>query len=254
MTPTAQAQSNSPESIVSALLSIAQNVTPIVGAPDGWIPESATMSYASANSITMVGDYSNRYQKGDKVRFVQTTTKYFYVLSVAYAAGNTTITFFVSTDYTVANAAISSVYYSHALNPMGFPHVMSYTPTWRAAGTQPAIGNGTMDGKFAVVGNEVMWAMKQLMGSTTTYGTGQYTYDLPCTPAAFHTTTLPTTGLSASGYAEDNGVAGYALNSSRYIATGKMTPQVNTGQIFGQTTPHTWGNADYWSADGKYLF
>jgi hypothetical protein len=57
-----------------------------------------------------------------RVKLTQTTTKYFIITAVsAFSGGNTTITVYGGTDYTLANAAISGPYYSVVKAPYGFP-------------------------------------------------------------------------------------------------------------------------------------
>lgn len=58
----------------------------------------------------------------------------------------------------------------------------TYTPTWSAS-TAPAIGNGTLTGRYMKVGRTCHVAIKQQNGSTTTYGSGGYTWSLPFTAA-----------------------------------------------------------------------
>jgi hypothetical protein len=55
----------------------------------------------------------------------------------------------------------------------------SYTPTWTAVTTNPAIGNGTLTGKYAVVGKVCHFTMYAAFGTTTTFGSGLYTFGLP---------------------------------------------------------------------------
>jgi len=56
---------------------------------------------------------------------------------------------------------------------------LSYQPVWSSSGTAPAIGNGTLVGWYQVQMNRINIAIKQNMGSTTTYGTGNYQWSLP---------------------------------------------------------------------------
>lgn len=88
-------------------------------APGGWV-------YTSADSPTFVmssgtADYTNTFWPGQKLRLVQSTTRYFIITQVAFSAGNTVLTVYGGTDYTLANSQISSVYYSDASAPFGFP-------------------------------------------------------------------------------------------------------------------------------------
>ncbi len=96
------------------------------GGGDGWTSNSNTWSYSSADSPTFVisvnADMTALIGVGDRIKLTQTTVKYFIVTAVgAYSAGATLITVYGGTDYTLANAAISSPYYSHAKSPFGFP-------------------------------------------------------------------------------------------------------------------------------------
>lgn len=64
-------------------------------------------------------------------------------------------------------------------NVLGFGSWKSYTPTWTGAGGNPAIGNGTMSGRYTRVGKTVIVSVNISMGSTTTYGSGAYSWSLP---------------------------------------------------------------------------
>ena len=57
-----------------------------------------------------------------RIKLTQTTVKYFIITGVStYSGGNTTITVYGGTDYDLANAAITSPYYSTQKAPQGFP-------------------------------------------------------------------------------------------------------------------------------------
>lgn len=98
---------------------------PAAASNDGWISDSNTWTYSSADGATGVftvnADVTANIQIGDRIKLTQTTAKYFIVTKApSYSAPNTTITVWGGTDYTLANAAISSPYYSHIKNPFGF--------------------------------------------------------------------------------------------------------------------------------------
>ena len=61
------------------------------------------------------------------------------------------------------------------------------TPTWLSGGTQPAIGNGFLDGWYLELGVMLWFSLRWLAGTTTTYGTGEYRFGLPFTfqPSGF---------------------------------------------------------------------
>jgi hypothetical protein len=56
----------------------------------------------------------------------------------------------------------------------------SYTPTWSSSGSAPAIGNGELLGLYQLIGQKTyLMRIEFRPGSTTTYGTGNYTFSTP---------------------------------------------------------------------------
>lgn len=58
---------------------------------------------------------------------------------------------------------------------------VAYTPTWSAVTTDPVIGNGSILGKYIQIGKLVIAQIAIQTGSTTTYGSGVYSFSLPVT-------------------------------------------------------------------------
>ena len=92
----------------------------------GWTNVGETWTYASADSPTFTatasGDLTGVYTPGQRIKLTQSsTTKYFLVTGVSYSSPNTTITLYGGTDYTLANSAISNIYFSSQKAPVGFP-------------------------------------------------------------------------------------------------------------------------------------
>ncbi len=100
---------------------------------DGWSPDiTNTWSYSSADAPTFVisinADMTAVLSIGMRLRLTQTTVKYFIVTAVgAYSGGNTLVSVYGGVDYTLANAAISTPYYSTAKAPIGFPMSLTIT-------------------------------------------------------------------------------------------------------------------------------
>ena len=100
----------------------------------GWIGAVGSWTYASATTITVPSGAATYYAVGDKIKLTQTTVKYFYVVAVA----DTLLTITGGTSYTLANAAITLPYFSHAASPVGHPGKFAYSPTLTfTAGTAP---------------------------------------------------------------------------------------------------------------------
>src|SRR5688572_10628259 len=76
------------------------------------------------------------------------------------------------------------------------PGWTTYTPAWTAIGTQPAIGNGTLNGAYrmATEGDLVIARLQFVAGSTSTYGTQQWLFSVPTAAAASANAILQTAG------------------------------------------------------------
>lgn len=147
--------------------------SPIFRLYDGWIDaQNETWTYVSASTFTVPTDLTARYSKGTRLKFTQTTVKYFVVTAVTYSAPNTTVTVAVNTDYTIANAAISANYYSYNSGPQGYPGWFNCTaPTFDVATFDNGAGGQPTTSSFKISfpqGNvcNVVWS-----GSGTKAGT-----------------------------------------------------------------------------------
>lgn len=83
---------------------------------DGWVGVTDSWTYASATTVTVPSDATTKYAPGDKVKFSNGSTKYFTIQTVA-----STLLTFTGGSYTVANSAISAIYYSKVDTPQTFP-------------------------------------------------------------------------------------------------------------------------------------
>lgn len=215
----------------------------VVGTPvpnDGWIEDDSTWTFATATTFTVAGDQTAKFPKGAKIRLTQTTVKYFYVVARSFAAGTTTVTVAAGTDYSLANAAITSPAYSYAETPQGFPVTFAFTPTWGSDGSAPSLGNGTLSGLFSMHGTMVRVNISMTAGGTSTFGTGTYKWALP---------TRAKTGihLPGAGWVLDSGSQEY--NAIPILATAtdiamRTWSATQTNQYVGQAAPMTWAAND----------
>lgn len=128
----------------------------------------------------------------------------------------------------------------------------SYTPTWGSSGVAPAIGNGTITGKYFRSGRLISFLAFLRAGSTTTFGTGSFTLTLPVAP---HNSTARKsfTGFvfddSASDIYEIRGHSTTATTINLYFplsgTDGKLSGITGTGPI-------TMANNDEISVSGTY--
>ncbi|UUW87394.1 hypothetical protein [Pimelobacter simplex] len=104
----------------------------------------------------------------------------------------------------------------------------SYTPTWTSSSTQPALGNGTATGRYLQAGKLIVYRSAVAMGTTTTFGAGQYYLSLPV--AAHVTGTQLVHGEAVIG-------------SSVYVIRGRILT-ADTTKAFLYCSPTTAGAAD----------
>lgn len=227
------------------------------GTWDGWIGASETWTYSTSSQFTVSGDVTGKYNVGDRLKLTQTGTKYFYVTSSAYTSSVTTITVTGGSDYSIANAAITSPYYSKMQTPNGFPQYFNFTPTWTSAGTQPTIGDGTLTGRFSLNGRTISVQFRFEAGATTTFGTSRYYFAMPVDPS--------TTELSAINFIGQCGMfdssAGFAyvgfpgrVNGASNIEIGYHSDTLAGGisNYVSQTGPFTWAASD--TVSGTYQY
>jgi hypothetical protein len=82
-------------------------------------------TFASADdptfTLTIPGDFSWKYCRGQRVRLQQGSVKYFIITGVGYSSPSTVLTLYGGTDFDLANSAIIEPYFSMAKAPYGFP-------------------------------------------------------------------------------------------------------------------------------------
>jgi hypothetical protein len=129
----------------------------------------------------------------------------------------------------------------------------AYTPTWTAVTANPALGNGSFSGSaYARVNKLVMFRIVLTMGSTTTYGTGQWIFTPPVAAVAPNTNRVP---FAADLY--DAGVNAYA-GVATFFTAGNLylycDPTTAGNPLRGVTSaiPFAWGTGDQVVITGTY--
>ncbi|MFC0628538.1 hypothetical protein [Kribbella deserti] len=135
-------------------------------------------------------------------------------------------------------AALLNIQLRDNLKAIGDPWT-SYAPTWTSTGTAPAIGNGTITGKYMRAGKLVIGRFQLVMGSTTTYGTGSWLVGLPVAAAEgfpFAFGTVQCFDASAT------------LNHSRVLQSSGSTSALVAADAAGvrvtNLAPFTWTTSD----------
>jgi len=150
---------------------------------DGWAAAGETWTYASADSptftFTVAADVTTKYAVGQRIKLTQSTEKFFIVTKVStFSGGNTTITVYGGTDYTLANATITNPYWSMVKAPFGFPlnpdkWTVTLSDSTRRSVTTPSNGTWYNAGSLSIsipigVWDLTYWAIAYSARATAT--------------------------------------------------------------------------------------
>lgn len=124
-----------------------------------------------------------------------------------------------------------------------------YTPVFSALTTPAALGNGTLTGRFYRYENYIFFQIVFVAGSTTTFGTGAFTFTLPTALGAANNYGYVGTALDAGTAHFPNlyGVGNLASLADKFIL---LSPN---GLIVDTSNPFTFTTNDQIRVMGSYL-
>lgn len=126
----------------------------------------------------------------------------------------------------------------------------AYVPAWASTATQPVLNNGTAVGRYVAAGKWITFRAIITAGTTTTYGTGQYSISLP----------VPAHGTGTQTLEGEVLIAGAAYKIHVRIAAGASTALLycdpttagNSVRSVTNLVPATFSNASQIVVGGKY--
>lgn len=125
----------------------------------------------------------------------------------------------------------------------------TYTPSWTASTSNPSIGNGSISGRYIAFGDFIRFRIRIVAGSTTTFGSGNYSLSLPVP-------LLSGEVLQASIQYIDGGSLFYHgapfLESGSTFRLGVVSNSVANIQSAMPTVPFTFANTDEIRVAGTY--
>jgi hypothetical protein len=235
---------------------IALHSAPVSSGPIGWVCLTSG-TFSSATDATGDPDGSTAvipgmtdtsdFNVGDWVTvsagFPSASTPYKILSKTSTSVTLDTSSTSSQTDVTVATVDPTF----ETFGPITYHERGTYTPTWTGSLTNPAIGNGTLSGEYVRIGDMCTVNIYCLMGSTTTFGTGSWRWDLPFTP----TTSTKSVGnclLFEQGVAFYTGVC-EAVSGTDYVScfVGIDTAggTGNPGNYVANNIPFVFANGDY---------
>ena len=156
----------------------------------------------------------------------------------------------MATQYT-AGLTTGQVLTAATMNSIGAAWE-TFTPTWTAVTTNPVIGNGTILGKYTRIQKLVLAEYFIVAGSTTTFGSGVFTFSLPITAKA------PLGGFTALGSGvlfDISTQLAYVVGANNFNSSTTICSLRFTGAGNGDVTaiaPFTFANTDIITFTIKY--
>lgn len=155
----------------------------------------------------------------------------------------------MATQYT-AGLTTGQVLTAATMNSIGAAWE-SFTPSWSSSGTQPAIGNGSLTGKYCQIQKLVVAQIRLQIGSTTTIGSGTYRFNYPVTATnVFSYAALGTCAMWDNSVSQ-NFVATVVTNGSS-TTNFQMAVTGAGGTDVAATVPFTWAANDRLSVEIVY--
>jgi hypothetical protein len=118
----------------------------------------------------------------------------------------------------------------------------TYVPVWTSDGTPVALGNAVIAGRYIQIGKFVAGSIVLFMGSTTTYGTGNYYITLPVAANAGLSSEYPVAHLSLVDASSGNRYMGHIRLSTASVCG--MEVSTSPASLVGATVPFTWAVGD----------
>jgi hypothetical protein len=207
-----------------------------------------TTLYPAFTLSPVIGSYTGLYSHLSGSFFLNGVTRRVHVEGLVVSGSNNIAEISGSFNVSGSTNLTGSVTINESRIDNGWT---AYTPQWTAASVNPAIGDGTIEGYYKVIGKTCFVRGNIAMGSTTTFGTGEWYVSMPFTASHADAILMNATLL-------DNGTAWYnatmvgaraGFNHKapiQYQNTGGTASDVNP------TGPFTWTTSDRFVWNGSY--
>lgn len=120
----------------------------------------------------------------------------------------------------------------------------TYAVSWTGATTNPSIGNGTLTGRYCIQGKKVFVEIRIASGSTTTYGSGTWSFSLPVNASTYYSSS--TLG-NVVGVSMADRAAGASATVGMVWCNSQTVVRASSG-----TTSQFWDSATPWTPAATY--
>lgn len=151
-----------------------------------------------------------------------------------WVAGETVTAAYMNTEIRSALSQVQAAW-------IAYGSASSFTGTT----TNPVLNNGTWLGKYNRVGKTIDFYVKITIGSTTTFGSGQYVVALPIAPIV--------DGFAWTGIAFDSSTGNkYTIFGQSSGSTVPLFTNASPYAVIGPAAPFTWATSDTLFISGRY--
>lgn len=125
----------------------------------------------------------------------------------------------------------------------------SYPVQWLSSGTAPSAGNGPFTARYKQIGKRVDFEISLTMGSTTTLGTGSWSWTLPVGASQSPHNVHPLGRWFVNDVSTNNNYGGFAMSFGAslfcFVQASPLTLVVNN-------SPIAWAVGDHIGIEGSY--
>lgn len=189
---------------------------------NGWLGFGETITYVSATSFRIPGNYTSYFTKGTKMKCVNVTTKYGYVLSSTYSSPNTTVNLIANNDYSLVSGAITELKISYS-NPPDFPGWFNFLPVM--TGSTGTIGTYAESSTYAIFNIDNRLCTMQVRKQITNLGSwsGDVRISYPATTLGGIAPRIGSGGIYANAAAVSSPKAIVAISNGSFATFYKTT-------------------------------
>jgi hypothetical protein len=246
---------------ISGALHVANGITGSVkGNLDGVAGYASLIAVSSVGTTTdtslyptftlspVIGSYSGLYSHLSGSFFLNGVTRRVHVEGLVVSGSNNNVEISGSFNVSGSTNLTGSVTINESRIDNGWT---AYTPQWTAASVNPAIGDGTIEGYYKVIGKTCFVRGNIAMGSTTTFGTGEWYVSMPFT-ASHADAILMSANLLDNGSGWYNATMAGARAGFNHKAPIQYQTAGGTAGDVNATAPFTWASTDRFMWNGSY--
>jgi hypothetical protein len=246
---------------ISGALHVANGITGSVkGNLDGVAGYASLIAVSSVGTTTdtslyptftlspVIGSYSGLYSHLSGSFFLNGVTRRVHVEGLVVSGSNNNVEISGSFNVSGSTNLTGSVTINESRIDNGWT---AYTPQWTAASSNPVINNGTIEGYYKVIGKTCFVRGNIAMGSTTTFGSGEWYVSMPFT-ASHADAILMTVTLLDNGSGWYNATMAGARAGFNHKAPIQYQSAGGTANDVNSTQPFTWASTDRFMWNGSY--